>query len=65
MKTASASTIQKWPEKLPLSPGQTERTPGLVTSELECDKLSVISGLFQPGLGKAEQKQSGVTLTTS
>lgn len=65
MKAASASTIQKWPERLPLSPGQTERTPGLVASELECDKLSVISGLFQPGLGKAEQKQCSVTLTTS
>lgn len=48
MKAASASTIQKWPERLPLSPGQTERTPGLVASELECDKLSAISGLFQP-----------------
>lgn len=50
---------------MPLSPEQTERTPGLVASELECEKLSVISGLFQPGLGKGEQKQCSVTLTTT
>lgn len=65
MKTASASTIQKWPERSPLSPGQTDRIPGLVASEMECDKLSVISGLFQPGLGKADQKQCSVFLTTT
>lgn len=46
MKTASASTTQKWPERSPLSPGQTDRIPGLVASEMECDKPSVISGLF-------------------
>lgn len=33
MKTASASTIQKWPERSPLSPGQTDKIPGLVASE--------------------------------
>lgn len=38
LRTASTSTIQKWPERSPLSSGQTEGIPGLVASEMECDK---------------------------
>lgn len=61
MRTAGASTMQKWPERSPLSPRQTERIPGLVTS----DKLSVIIGPFHHGLGKANHKQCSVISTTS
>ena len=35
MKTARTSTIPKWPERLPLSPGVTDRIPGLVAREME------------------------------
>lgn len=65
MRTASASTTQKWPARSPSSPGQTDRIPGSVASEWNCDKLSVIGGLFQPGLGKCRSETCSVTFTTS
>lgn len=58
MRTASASTTQKWPARSPSSPGQTDRIPGLVASEWNCDNLSVISGLFQLDWENADQKQA-------
>lgn len=38
LRTAGGSTTQKWPERLPSSPGQTERTHGLAASEMDCDE---------------------------
>lgn len=60
MRTASASTIQKWPERWPLSPGQADRIPGLVASEIRRDKRLSVDCLSLDG-----EKQCSVILTTS
>lgn len=39
LRNAVASTTRKWAERLPSSPGQTERIPGSAASEMECDEM--------------------------
>lgn len=34
MRTAGVYTTRRWPEKLPLSPGQTEKIPGSAAREM-------------------------------
>lgn len=55
LRTADVSTAQKWPEKLPSSPGQTERIPGSAASGMECDEMGRYPWTGWDGASKVEE----------
>lgn len=58
LRTAGGSTTRKWPEKLPLSPGQTERILGSAASKMGCDEKGRYQWTGQDGASQMEESVS-------